>query len=421
MGRVPNQGFRSIGAACSALLERSEEGALNIRSFKPGATKGNPLLTNIKSAAEAESAIAGLSNNGFFTIANEVIPINDGGVSGVVVGNVFEFAPDDTPKCVDAAGVASLPKAEGMRMIEHVYGFRPRLEYDQDLRVEFSVHPMRRGFRREHTIIWEVEHTPIVREASIGKWPNRFSKHIGDKAYGLLIAHVLGLSVPQTLVVGRRVAPFTFGQRTGTLETWIRTCPRTPLAGKYPTAFGWEDPFAMLCQCDPQGEMLASVLAQESVDFVYSGAALTAETGVIIEGKLGRGDAFMLGEAASVQLPVPVQDAVTAVHKSITQRLRSVKFEWVWDGDRVWVVQLHRRAKGISRAIVYAGNPEKYVTFRTEDGLERLRDLIADLVGKNIGVVLAGDVGVTSHLGDLLREARIPSTVESHEPESSLA
>jgi glutathione synthase/RimK-type ligase-like ATP-grasp enzyme len=56
------------------------------------------------------------------------------------------------------------------------------------------------------------------------QWPNRFSSILGDKAYGLLMANLAGVPVPRTLVIGRRIAPFTFGDVTGSFEFWTRTC-----------------------------------------------------------------------------------------------------------------------------------------------------------------------------------------------------
>src|SRR4051794_14079298 len=51
----PNRIFSSIEDACGAILSQSEAHKLNIRSFKPGATKGNRLLEGIPSAGEAAS------------------------------------------------------------------------------------------------------------------------------------------------------------------------------------------------------------------------------------------------------------------------------------------------------------------------------------------------------------------------------
>lgn len=411
--------FSSLEEACGTLLRSSDSGAINIRSFKPGSSKGHKLASSIRSSGEAASVIRRRADAGFFTIANELIPLDDGGVSGVAVGGIVEFAPGDTPKCVDEPGVASLPRSQGLRLLEIAYGFRPEIEFGGELRVEFSLHPIRRGLLHQHTIIWELERTPTVRDAVLGKWPNRFSKHIGDKAYGLLIANLLGMRVPRTIVVGRNVAPFAFGETTGTREYWIRTCPRMPIAGKYPTRFGWEDPFALMMQCDPAGDVLSSVLAQESVDFVFSGATLSTEHGPLIEGRSGRGDAFMVGDAASVPLPGVVMQRVAEIHNALIEPLRSVKFEWVWDREHIWIVQLHRRPRGISRSVIYSGDVERYITFDRASGLESLRSLISTIQGQNVGVIVSGDVGVTSHFGDLLREAKIPSRVEwedAHDP-----
>jgi hypothetical protein len=60
-------------------------------------------------------------------------------------------------------------------------------------RVEFSIHPLKRGVRRDHTIIWEMEKAEPIHLAGDVDWPNRFSQLIGDKAFGLLVANGLGL------------------------------------------------------------------------------------------------------------------------------------------------------------------------------------------------------------------------------------
>jgi hypothetical protein len=46
------------------------------------------------------------------------------------------------------------------------------------------------------------------------------------------------------------------------------------------------------------------------------------------------------------------------------------------------------------------------------EGIGALRELIAGVDGSGDGVVLVGRVGVTSHFGDLLRRARVPSRIE---------
>jgi hypothetical protein len=63
--------------------------------------------------------------------------------------------------------------------------------------------------------------------AASSRWPNKFSRLIGDKAFGLLMADRMGVPVPRTLVIPRRVAPFAFGRETGSTEVWT---PRAPLS-----------------------------------------------------------------------------------------------------------------------------------------------------------------------------------------------
>src|SRR5205085_475757 len=150
-----------------------------------------------------------LAASGLYTILNETIDVRDGGVSGVVLGDIIEFAPGDTPRCVEKPGTAALPREAGTRLLKTVYGFLPAVAaYGHTTRVEFSLHPLRRGSRQDHTIIWELESVGASRAKADVRWPNRFSSFIGDKAFGLLIADLFGLPVPRTTVISRAIAPF---------------------------------------------------------------------------------------------------------------------------------------------------------------------------------------------------------------------
>jgi hypothetical protein len=124
--------------------------------------------------------------------------------------------------------------------------------------------------------------------ASTTVWPNTFSRFIGDKAFGLAFAHLMGLPVPATTIIAREIAPFTFGQSTGSHEYWIRTCPREQVPGRFSTYKGWHDPFRLASAEDPNGVFLASILSQESVQPLYSGALITTSTGKAIFGRSKR-------------------------------------------------------------------------------------------------------------------------------------
>jgi hypothetical protein len=236
---------------------------------------------------------------------------------------------------------------------------------------------------------------------------------LGDKAFGLLVAATLGLPVPTTTVLARAVPPVRFGRRSGTGEIWVRTCPKEQVPGKFKTQRGWVDPFRLLADEDPAGDQLASVLAQEGVDAEYSGALLTTADGqVLIEGVEGQGEAFMQGTAAPTPLPAAVKEQVRRLWDRARAQLGPVRIEWVHDAREPWVVQLHCGASPSSGDEIYPGEASHFIRFPVSGGLDALRMLIERVRGTKEGIVLVGEVGITSHMGDLLRKAEIPSRLE---------
>jgi len=417
-GFEPNFMFSSPETAISSLLESSPDGTVNIRRFQAEQVKGEPFWYGLKTVDAVIEILRKNAAEGKYSIVNETIDVNDGGVSGVGIDRILEFSPGDTPKCVDKPGVCTLPRDIAIHVLNSVYGFRPALNFNTSVRVEFSIHPRERGFRGEHTIIWELEYIGEFYLESEINWPNNFSRFVGDKAYGLLVADAIGLPVPKTTAIVRSVAPFTFGQQTGNRETWIRTCPEVRVPGKYPTKYGWYDPFKLiaeedqLAKEDPKRVRIAAVLAQEAVYSVYSGSLLPKMDGQpFIEGVRGRGDEFMLGRAAPEALPVEVVKAVTDLYNQASERLGPIEMEWVYDGQMVWIVQLNKGTKSTVGDIIFPGKSINFHRFEVENGLESLRELIYNL-GSSEGVILVGDVGITSHFGDILRRAKIPSRIE---------
>ena len=155
--------------------------------------------------------------------------------------------------------------------------------------------------------MWEYEASNTAPSNPALKWPNRFSRHIGDKTFGLLIAHIVGLPVPKTTCFARRVAPFSFGCDTGSHEVWTRTCPREQEPGRYTTVKGWTDPFKLLANEDSEGIAISSILCQSAVLGLFSGAAITDGRGrLVIEGTAGEGDHFMLGKRTPEWIPPTV-------------------------------------------------------------------------------------------------------------------
>lgn len=412
-GHPANQRFGTLEAALQAILAASPEGTVNIRSYEPANAKSREFLYGKRDLDVVVREVRRLAADGLFTVVNETVDVDDGGVSGVAFGEVLEFAPGDTPRCVEKPGTVALPRRLGLRLLETVYGFRPEFPERPELRVEFSLHPLRRGYRRGHTILWELEELGQPPTEAVISWPNHFSRLLGDKVFGLLIADAVGLRVPRALVVPRRLPPFRFGVATGSAETWIRTAPREQRPGLFTTRRGWLDPFRLLHEEDESGEAIASVLAQEGVDASFSGALLTQPGGEpLIEGVAGQGDEFMVGRRAPEALPEPLLQALHEVYVQAFAALGPVRFEWVADGLSVWIVQLHKGASVTMGRTIYPGAAPVFHPFQVADGIDALRRLIARVQGTGEGIVVLGQVGVTSHLGDLLRRARIPSRID---------
>jgi hypothetical protein len=409
-GFEPNHAFGSNREAILALLAASPEGSINIRSFEPESPRSRDFHYGIPEPDRALALLDALTSEGLFVIANETVDVSDGGVSGVVQGGVIEFAPDDTPRCVEKEGAASLPAALGLSVLRAVYGFEPELVDAGKGRLEFSIHPKPRGWKRTHTLMWEYESTDSAPTANVS-WPNRFSRHVGDKTFGLLMADALGFSVPFTTVVSRRIAPFSFGRGTGSFEVWTRTCPVEQEPGLFTTSKGWLDPFALMAREDPEGRAIASVLSQRAVPAQYSGAAITDRDGrAVIEGTRGEGDRFMLGQRTPEALPDNVVRDVKAAYAAIARALGPARFEWVHDGERVWVVQLHKGGTSSAAATLVPGDAPEWAVFRASDGLEALRSFIARLPA-GVGIRIEGEIGLTSHIADLVRKAKRPARI----------
>jgi hypothetical protein len=411
-GIPPNHAFGSVEAALSALLEASAEHRLNVRSFRPDDPQGNEFVYGISSAKEVEQHIRRLAANGMYSIANETIDINDGGVSGVAHGGVIEFGPGSTPRIVETGEVASFSRLVGEHLLRIVYGVVPDIPLGPDVRVEFSVHPQPRGFRNQQTIIWEIQESPGAALRPNLRWPNLFSQFIGDKTFGLLLAECLGFRVPSTTVISRYIAPFAFGSKTGSTVKWLRTAPRIAEPGYFPTVRGWQDPFKLMEKTENR-DRVAAVLVQDEVESRFSGALLTSSSGeAIIEGVEGFGDEFMLGRVGAASLEKTLNAALNDLHNELVSKIGAVRAEWAFDGKDLWLLQLQQETAVSSGMQIVPGDFEEELDFDLAGGIAGLRELVAPVRDRNIGIVLHGNVGMTSHIADILRRNSIPSRIQ---------
>lgn len=407
-GLEPNQARTAPRSLIESLFERSGEGTINVRSYAPGDSQSREFVRNIRTVDDVMSHLQRLNDQGLWTIANEAIDVHDGGVSGVLWGETIEFSPDDTPRAVEEPGICSLPTGMGMRVLEAVYRFPPDLIFPRNGRLEFSIHPNRVGYRQSHTIGWEFSADEAPPGRATVLWPNRFSRHIGDKTFGLLVAHELGLNVPRSRVISRRVAPFDFGAPTGETQVWTRTAPRVQNPGEFTTVKGWLDPYELLGKEDPSGSAIAAVIIQDAVVSKFAGASIALADGEIAtEGVSGDGDEFMVGKKPPVHLPKQIRDEVERLHE-VCAPLGAVRFEWVFDGKRVWIVQLHAGETLSTAEEIYPGSVEHYRPFDPRDGLAVFKTFL-ETNPPDAGVILTSRVGLTSHFADVLRRDRRPS------------
>jgi hypothetical protein len=408
-GRTPNEPFADARSALETLLKMSSDQAINIRSYQPHDPQSREFIYGLTSVEAALSAIERLTSEGLHTIANETINVADGGVSGVLMGDILEFSPDDTPRCVEKPGTASLPRGLGCAILETVYRIPIEFEIPLASRLEFSLHPRPRGWKLTNLIAWEFSEQKVLDAEPKIVWPNKFSRLVGDKAFGLLVAHHLGLPVPHTTVIGRRVPAFSFGRPTGWHETWLRTAPSEQMPGLFTTLRGWSDPFVLMNAEDPDATNLSSIISQAGVYPAFSGALIIGADGKeIIEGRSGTGLSLMLGEGSPETLPENILADVHFLYKLAEVSLGPVRFEWVHDGASAWIVQLHRGATESTVDRLTPGDADQWVEFEVENGLAALRQFVSNLP-PGIGLILRGRVGLTSHIADVIRKARIPA------------
>jgi hypothetical protein len=151
------------------------------------------------------------------------------------------------------------------------------------------------------------------------------------------------------------------------------------------------------------------------VESAYSGASLPGSKGEgdLIEGVAGVGDTFMIGRQSPDTLPPYVIDDVRALAARARNRLGPVRLEYVHDGRQPWVVQLHLSADRYRSSIISPGRPKYgWFEFNPANGLDALNDLISRAREEDKGIRVVGPVGLTSHVGDLLRKAEVPARLQ---------
>ncbi len=238
-----------------------------------------------------------------------------------------------------------------------------------------------------------------------------FSRMIGDKVYGLLVAEIKGFPVPRTTVIGRRIAPFSLWPIYGSCRSVDKNKPARASAREVHHRARVARSFALLQREDPDGTAISSVLSQQGVAAQWSGAAIETSSGsLVVEGIQGTGERLMVGLADPEPIPDEILAKVNDLHGRLACALGACRFEWVFDGSELWIVQLHRGSSTSDGDIIVPGDADEWLDFDVSQGLEVLRSLARDLKPQT-GIMLDRKVGLTSHLADVLRKAGVPARV----------
>lgn len=151
------------------------------------------------------------------------------------------------------------------------------------------------------------------------------------------------------------------------------------------------------------------------MEALYSGGAIVgnSEKEDLIESVKGKGDDFMTGKYEK-----EISKEAKGKLKAEMERLRAfapllgnVSIEWVYDGKQIWIVQLNQIRDASDGNTIVKGKASRYEKFDVSLGLEALRDKIRG-IEKGTGIELVGEVGISSHFGDVLRQAQVPSFIK---------
>jgi hypothetical protein len=157
---------------------------------------------------------------------------------------------------------------------------------------------------------------------------------------------------------------------------------------------------------------LPSILAQQSVASVWSGALITEQTGPRIEGVRGFGDRFMKGEQREDELPNTVRAAVFEVQQHLQELLGPIGIEWAYDDrGQLWVLQLHQELSPGSGSVIVPGEAEHWHEFTISSGLESLRELAETAANERHGILFSENVAATSHAAAIVRKKGVPTRV----------
>lgn len=401
-----------------SLLKVSGTGKVNVRSFCVNEDNiKTEFVMDLETVDEVMQQVVRNQNKGLYSIINENIDPCDGGVSGIVHGNLVEFLTNGTPRHVEKGSKAiTLNKEQGLKILETYYEvdlFNLK-ELNEKERVEFTI------TKDKRLIIWEhKEITPtnnIINNISVNLESN-FIKTTTEKVFGLLYLDSLNIKIPKTSMENSIGNIITFGKETSkenlTENIVHRAAPSRFTPGdldnvkeKYN-----KDIKEHVKLFDNQMKEV-KFITQEEIKTKYVGAGIFQEDGeYTIEYSEGDGQAFMLGKVKPLEQG-SLDKKVKGQLNQVSLRLRGVtnqklKIEFITDESlKLYLVQLNFLDSHINEKGTENTGEGETLTFKTEgktpSDLANELDLLKSK-GKNIThVTLIGDIGYTSHFCDVV-------------------
>ncbi len=163
-GHPPGHRFATAEEAVGALLALAPAGSVNVRSFLAGAPKGGPFSYGLTRRDDVLAVLRARAADGLHTIANETVDVARRRRLRGRAGRAGRVRPrGHAPFGRAARHRRPRPRPGHGACCATVYGFTPDLDGRPGERVEFSLHPLVAGVRQTHTIVWERERVDPVR------------------------------------------------------------------------------------------------------------------------------------------------------------------------------------------------------------------------------------------------------------------
>lgn len=409
------------------ILEESPRHLVNVRSFCTDAENiKTEFVLGLGDIGDILRQVEKNCENGLYSIVNENIDPCDGGVSGVLHGDIIEFVTNGTPRDVEKGEkVISLGKAIGIKMLEQYYDVDlERLRsLPMNSRIEFAI------TRDKRLLVWEVKQLPnqgLARKKMDLNVDSLFVETIREKVFGLLLVNALRLNVVESTVVNSIGNTVSFGKKVqgeSELDTVIyRASPSRFSPGEFDNSESSinVDIVERIKELEERDGI--TYLAQKKLNTKLVGGVISSKGRRLVEFSDGNGQDFMLGKAIPIEYQGDDLGLIVSQVDYICSRIESLvgnsfKLELIVDEfETVYVAQFNV-INDVQQQIVISKEERENaleVDVKEETPLSLANRLeYLEVRGKQVDlVVFKGNIGHTSHFCDVVNGRGIRYIIE---------